>query len=68
MSCPEGCDHFDGSRSYEGKWGSRSRRFCSASRLPTTRERELDEIAHLDPGRDFVLHGGPGLPTLVFEL
>jgi hypothetical protein len=72
MTCGPSCDHFNGTRTYEGNWGLRSKRFCPDSTLPTRREllaAEFDAIVEdIEPRRHFRLAGGPELPTLVTEV
>ena len=60
------CDHFDGTRTYEGNWGQRSVRFCAESHLPTIREQvdaEFETIIENDePRRTMRLSGDPARP------
>lgn len=49
------CDHTAGTRSYEGNWGRRERRFCACSDLPTWRDK-FNAIADvLEPRQDVLL-------------
>lgn len=67
-----GCDHFDGSRTYEGDWGRRSVRFCGESCLPTRREQDAETFAEMvegvEPRRNFRLSGGPDRHTVATEI
>lgn len=49
------CDHFNGTRTYEGNWGRRDRRFCACSDLPTWRDKFAAIADELEPRQDVLL-------------